>query len=248
MQAASVNIVYTLVKDVCSAHNRGMFSPSEFNSYAHQAQLEVFSEILGQYDVELRKRQRNISNSGGAFDSTENIQDLLRPLLRYNVALTGSGNTMNLPSDYAYVIPSGIQVGGVTAAIVSPDRASYAINSFLAPPSESSPICVIKGSEVVFYPATLTSGDDLSISYYKYPQGTSPITGAASTSNPTWAYNTVSNVAIYNATTSVNFELPKVLEHRLAMKILMYVGVEIREPEITQFVMAKEAKEQSDKN
>lgn len=239
MILASVNSVYSLVKDIANANQRGFITPSQFNEFAINAQQQVFQEILSSYDAELIKRKRGVSHSKGAFNSLEQIQDMLRPLLKYNVSLMNvSANVFSLPSDYSYHIST--QVEGVTASVTPPEKANVSINSFLAAPKITSPICVLQGSQVTLYPATIDSGDDVTMTYYKYPQGSVPATGLASTSNPSWSFTTVSNVAIYNPTNSIDFELPKALEYRLAEKILIMSGINMRDTEMVGYAQFQE--------
>lgn len=247
MKAASINAVYSVVKDVANANNRGFVTPSQFNQFAVVAQQEVFQEQLAAFDNELAKRKRGVAHSRGAFNSLEQIEDTLRNLLRYEAALShSSANKYSLPSNYAYVL--NVQANDIDCPVIPSYVAQNVNRGFLSAPKETSPVCVIDGTEVIAYPNTFASGDDFSITYYKYPQGTVPATGAASTSNPTWAYTTVSNVAIYNPVNSIDFELPKSLEYRLAIKILSYIGINMREADIVQFTQLKEQQEAANDN
>jgi len=241
MKGASINRVYLTVQAVCNSNNRGYPTVSQFNQFAVDAQQEEFQEQLASFDQELRKQRLFTSHSKGAYDSIQQIRDTLSPLLRVSTSLTGSSNVMDLPDNLAYSLD--FEVSGRTATIVPPDKARSRINSFLGAPTDARPIVIVDGTTATFYPSTLTTADELAITYYKYPQGTNPISGAASTSNPTWAYNTVNNVAVYSAANSVDFELPKSLEYRLAQRILSYVGINMREPEIEQFAQLKEQEE-----
>lgn len=239
MKSASVNLVYSLVKDIANANNRGYGSPSQFNQFAINAQQQVFQELLASYEDQLVRRKRGASHSKGAYNSIEQIQDMLRPLLRYDVALSLiSGSSFSFPSDYAYHLSS--QANGITAPPKAPEKANAGINSFLAAPKAEAPICVLQSDRVTFYPTSIT---DATMTYYKYPQGTNATTGAASTSNPTWAYNTVNSVAIYNAVNSIDFELPKSLEYRLADKILMMLGINMRDEEVVGYAQFQEQME-----
>lgn len=247
MKSASINSVYSVVKDVANANNRGFVTPSQFNEFAVVAQQEVFQEQLAAYDLELRKRKRGVAHSKGSFNSIEQIQDTLRNFVRYEQSLSHStANRYSLPSNYAYVL--NVQANGIDCPVIPADVAQNVNRGFLSAPKETSPVCVITDSEVIAYPSTFASGDDFSITYYKYPQGTVPSTGAASTSNPTWAYTTVSDVAIYNPVNSIDFELPKSLEYRLSTKILGYMGINMRDAEVVQFSQLKEQQEQLNDN
>jgi hypothetical protein len=94
---------------------------------------------------------------------------------------------------------------------------------------------VLQPENILALPSTV---QNVTLSYYKIPQGTTNA-GVKSTQPPTWAYTVVNSVEIYNATNSINFELPINLETRLVMGILECFGINMREAQITQYAMQK---------
>lgn len=241
MKAASINSVYSLVKNVANSQNRGYATPAEFNSFAVNSQQELFQEMLASYDDILRKQRGFISHSEGAYDGIEHLEDDLRNLLRVDVPLTGTDNVMTLPEDHAYLL--SLSANDRKVDNVPPEKSRLFRSSFLAAPTEDRAVAVVERNQITFYPDTLDSSDNLTITYYKYPQGTDAVTGLPSTSNPSWGFTTVSDVAIYNPSASIDFELPKSLEYRLAQKVLSYLGINMREAEIVQFAQLKEQEE-----
>ena len=53
----------------------------------------------------------------------------------------------------------------------------------------------------------------------------------------------MNSVAIYNAVNSIDFELPKSLEYRLADKILMMLGINMRDQEVVGYAQFQEQME-----
>lgn len=239
MQYASVNTVYQLVKRLANKDERGFFRPADFDVYAKQAQDDIFQEVLKEYTMAMANRQRYLQYAKGNYNSIEAIRDDLRNLYRDSVSLTQiSANTFSFPSDYAYFVNAA--VSGRECVVIDPaDRQRYA-NSFQAAPSTSFPLAILKYDSVEILPSSVTSG--VTLSYYKTPQG-STTAGLPSVQSPTWGYTTVSNVSIYNASTSINFELPPSLEYRLAQKVLFYLGIEIREADLVAIAQQQGDKE-----
>jgi hypothetical protein len=238
MAYASVNSVYEIVKRVANKDNRGFIRPADFNAYARQAQLDVFHEILGEYKFAQVSRRRQLQFRDGNYNSIENIKDDLRPLVVYAKTLKyGYANSaFVLPDDYAYYIT--LEFDGSGIEVVAPEDINSYRNSFDGAPTESSAIASFINNGVLVFPDTIDY--DVKLTYYKNPQG-STTTGSASVLAPSWAYNTIGGQPVYNSGSTINFELPKHLESRLAQRILSYIGIELREPELFQASEKQEA-------
>ena len=81
---------------------------------------------------------------------------------------------------------------------------------------------------VKIFPSTITS--NISCTYVR-----KPITAV-------WGYTNVTGNALYNPGTSQNYELHDSEETNLVLKILLYAGVSIKDPNIAQLADAKETK------
>jgi hypothetical protein len=240
MLYASINAVYTLVKDVANVNQRGFISPSNLNAFAAQAQIDVFHSILHEYKLAISDRQRYLTNYKGAYNSIQSIEDDLRPLLRVEESLSYvSGSSFSLPSAYAYIL--GLSYLGTEVTVVRPENIQFSRNSYLSAPTTRNPTAYFTRTTAVLSPSSITSG--VKIAYYKMPQGTTPSTGEPTTLSPSFGYNEINGAAVYNPSTSVNFELPKQLENKLATRILSYAGISLRESEVAQFAEMQQQKE-----
>lgn len=241
---ASVNTVYQLVMRRAAKEENGFISPADFNVLARNAQQKEFQRILSEYRKFLANKQRYLTYWKGNYDSLESIMDDLLPLRRNSVALSSSGgnNVFQYPSDYAYFLD--LDYNGANVTLVNQDDKAFYTNSFDSAPSTAHPVAIRDYNSITILPNSITT--NVNLSYIKIPQGTTTA-GAASTSQPTWAYTTVSSKSIYDATNSIDFELPKQLEYRLATQILQDVGIEIREAELFQMAQAEDVKEKQDK-
>jgi hypothetical protein len=241
MLYASINSVYTLVKAVANVNQRGFISPSNINAFSAQAQLEVFHETLHEYKMAMADRQRYLSSYKSAYNSIQSIEDDLKPLLRVSVTLSSilSSNEFATPNDFAYFL--SLTARDVEASIVSPESISFSRRSFLSLPSEFNPTAYFTVDKVVVYPESIIS--NVKLSYYKTPKGVDVSTGLASESMPTYGYNVINGSEIYNPSSSIDFELPKHLENKIASKILSYVGISLSMNDIVQFAELQQQKE-----
>lgn len=240
---ASVNSVYQLVMRRAAKEENGFISPTDFNTMARSAQQKEFQRILSEYRKFLANKQRYLTYWKGNYDSLESILDDILPLRRNSVALASSGgnNVFQYPNDYAYYID--IEYDGKNVTVVDAADKAFYVNSFDSSPSTTHPVVIRDYNSLTFLPSTITA--DVALSYFKIPQGVDS-TGAPVTNQPTWAYTTVGSKSVYDATNSIDFELPKHLEYRLATQILQDVGIELRDGELYQMAQGEDVKERQD--
>ena len=138
-----------------------------------------------------------------------------------------------LAAGNAYSIFSSATV--VPAEKVINSRLTMLLNSNLTNPTNEFPIYALQGEELTFYPATISNKGQVQATYFRYPKV------------PKWTYITLANgEPVFDQSQSdyQDFELPPEDEYKLVTKILEYVGISIRETEVTQFGMAQQQHEQ----
>jgi hypothetical protein len=240
-----INSVRNTVLSVLNKNNYGYISPSDFNLYAKQAQMELFEEYFSQYN--------KVINMENARQSGVDYADISKPIaetIEYfseTKTLTQVGVDLN-----QYYLPSPITTGDtyfmvnkvlcyklVDAVLVflgqadkvSLSRITMLNASLLTTPSETFPAWVQEGEIIKLYPPTINSEDSLVAQYFRHPK------------DPKWTYQTLINgepVFDQSQNDYQDFELPLEDEYKLAMKILQYCGVSIRETDVVQFSMAQE--------
>tara|TARA_R100001460_G_scaffold18135_6_gene38537 strand:- start:847 stop:1821 length:975 start_codon:yes stop_codon:yes gene_type:complete len=116
------------------------------------------------------------------------------------------------------------QVGALpTEELQRVDRGElyHLLSSNLTKPTTTNPIYTYENNQITVYPASITNG--LSVSYIRKPIP------------PVWNYSSGSNNSyVFNASTSFNFELHPAEQTELILKILLYAGVVVKNPEIIQ--------------
>ena len=146
-------------------------------------------------------------------------------LLLYSNIFLASGN--------AYTIVSSATV--VQAEKVINNKLTLLVNSNLTKPTVEFPVYALQGSELTFYPVTISNKGQVEATYFRYPKV------------PKWTYITLANgEPVFDQSQSdyQDFELPPEDEYKLVTKILEYAGMSIRESEVVQFGMAEQQHEQ----
>ncbi len=99
-----INSVRQTVMSVLNKNNYGYISPSDFNLYAKQAQLDLFEDYFYQYNYQINKENARKSGTGYA-DITKGLEEVIdtfsetKPLLQYDkIQLGPFANQYFLPS------------------------------------------------------------------------------------------------------------------------------------------------------
>jgi len=121
------------------------------------------------------------------------------------------------------------QVGALdTEELQRVDRGElyHLLSSNLTSPSTTYPIYTYENNQLTVYPDSVTSG--VSVSYIRKPLP------------PVWNFTVGgSSQYLYSAGTSYDFELHPADQTELILKILLYAGVVIKDPEIIQVAAAQ---------
>jgi hypothetical protein len=115
---------------------------------------------------------------------------------------------------------------------VSQNKLFYLTSSTLTAPSTLFPAYVLSANTITVYPTTIQAAGAVKTQYIRYPKV------------PKWTYVEVNiGEPVFNSSASdyQDFELPLSDEPGLVGKICQYVGIEIREPAVSQFGQNEEA-------
>ena len=243
-----IDSVRSTVLAVLNKNNYGYLSPSDFNLYAKQAQLELFENLFYQYNTQMNLENARRSGTDYANISKGIIETI--DLFEVDVALTAVGATspgiFYLPSaattayDYYYINRIDCYISNTfkaEAEKISEGKINLILSSNLTSPSEDFPVYQTLGGanpdRLRVMPNTVYSaGGDVTCNYIRYPK------------DPIWTYSSVlaGQAPIFNpsATDYQDFELPKDYFNDLVIKILQYAGVEIREEMVYKFAKTEE--------
>ena len=246
----TIDEVYRLVQTFANKEQRGFITPSDFNLLAKQAELELVNKRL---DVLQEKSQpkKSVGYMEESLTPQMAEQDLA-PFLTskkfstsrsvvtagYSEAEITVGNEALLIKEI-FILPDenfGIN-SHIPLEIVKPENINKVLRSSLVKPSIDFPIGLMSGSN---------SGGDLKIKvfpddiknvmmyYYRMPS-----------IPPQWSYVTVAGKPVYNPSDSTQFRFTSRVHGEIVVKILEYLGVNLREGQLVKFAQSKEIKEDS---
>lgn len=243
-----INSVRNTVLSILNKNNYGYITPSDFNLYAKQAQMEVFEEYFANYNKAINMENSRMSGTGYA-DLRKPLEEAMETFIKTSVLsqATIASNKFYLPSlvttgfDYFMInkilcydasLPNRVYKG--EAGKVSHSRITLLVNSNLTAPTEKYPAYTQEGNILTVYPATINLPNEVDAVYFRYPK------------DPKWTYVSISNgEPIFDQSQSdyQDFEVPIEDEYKLVSKILQYAGMSIREAMAIQFGAAEEQKQ-----
>ena len=242
--SVSVDTVYQRVLSILNKEQRGYVTPQEFNLFANQAQLDLFEQYF--YDI----------NQFGRIPGNDTEYSDMLTLLneKINVFETSATaaydvNHFNLPADL-YRLGTIIYENSTTKLVLDPvsgpntpvttieqieverinaNEFLYINSSPFTKPKNVRPIYVANQDGFKAYgDSELTSG--IKCNYIRKP------------ATVNWGYQMVFGEALYNASTSTNFELHASEETELVIKILELAGISTRELQLYQVAAGEEIK------
>ena len=251
--AVSIDRVYQKVLAFANKEQRGYITPQEFNLFADQAQMEIFEQYF--YDINQWNRQHG--NSTVHSDMLDVLEDKIalfefwavqaNTYLRNefgDIDLSQFGNLYRLTE----VLVNYGNGYAICEEVTLKEFRKYG-SSPLAKQSEKRPVFMHYNyayDRIKVYPhppnndnitnSLITNGDDIRTSYIKKP------------TTPNWNYVVVNDKALYNATTSTDFQLHISEESELVYRILAFAGIAINKPTLAQAAASLEqAKVQQEK-
>jgi len=234
--AVSVDTVYQRVLAILNKEQRGYVTPQEFNLFANQAQLDIFEQYF--YDINQYGR---VPGNDTEFSDMLNILNEKINLFEVSGAMTYTAATgyWTTPGDlyrlgsvvYANIVttkslyPNPNTVVNTTH-LVEAERTNY--NEYLSiaqsnylKPTNSRPVFIANQSGYKIYGAD-EKITGVTCNYIKTP------------SEVAWGYQIVYGEALYDATTSVNFQLHDSEETELVVKILEFAGLVVKDIQMYQ--------------
>lgn len=247
---ASVQRVYDAVKDIANKDQRGFVTPAIFNQFAGVAQMNVFNRLFGEITMSNRLRRSNIDGPR-IFSRSKTVQEDLSVFSKKTTLTLSASKEATKPTDLARVVSIntigkkilGVEEQAQVQLVYNEDHIDRIINSDLSAPSDSAPVALIS-EKIEIFPNTNTSIGSIVLRYYKLPEGLVPTTQAKTTSSPKFGYTTaVAGVEVYDATNSVDFELPEHYFAELVEEILVLVGVNLRDKDVYAYASNEVTKE-----
>ncbi len=249
-------------------------TPNEFNNIAQQAQYEIYSSYFADLDQFNRKNQQNAQNDTEWFNSFENALTKLDSLIYYDAefSLTTSGfqapyffltndTITNMDSRRVKQVGNVVAkynnsdaIGGSEGIIfnsvcekITKKEFNQIARSRLTMPSKKYPVYYLYNLPDV---QAGISDRDIKLKVFPLPPSNKSSNVSAdlllTPKDPAWRYDIDPTVGayLYNPNTSVDFDLNIIEQSNLILKILLYAGVVIRDPQIIQAASAEIQKEE----
>ena len=227
--AVNIDNVYQKVLALANKEQRGYITPQEFNLFADKAQNEIFDNYFHGFKMAQRKPTDQMLYA----DEVEMLEEKLHPFhVDTTVAVTAA--TLALPSIHKII--SITRANGTQLSQLNKTQITFTEGNPLTKAVLTRSVFVREDSDsLTIYPAASSAtwnldtnsdgqndAEGFEVSYYSAP------------STPNWGYVVAGEKALYNASTSVNFQLHVGEEENLVSRILMLAGVTIQKPEIQQ--------------
>ncbi|MDH3878216.1 MAG: hypothetical protein OET18_10260 [Desulfobacterales bacterium] len=237
--AINVDNVYKTVLLVLNQEQRGYITPDEFNKTATQVQLDIFEKYFEDLNQQLRvtqadfdysNRQTNIDDKISIFkcigDCTFSSGKFSLPTTDQLTNTTIVYNDAPASSEFAFY-----RLGTVTYDDIEIQRLQrtefYNIDkSDLTLPSVNFPVYLFESGKLNIKPPSIET--NVEATFLRKPK------------NVNWGYS-VGNLGqyIYDASSSVNFELHSSEQVNVITNILLYSGIIIQDPTIIQVAAQK---------
>ena len=234
---ASVNTVYTALKNLANKDQRGFITPAVFNSFAGVAQLNVYNNLFDKLALGNAARTRQLAGERETAPLKQIREDLARFAKESTISQTSSTDqTFAKPADLGRIISAktfGTFVLSQTTSIpidliYDEAKIEYILRSTLSVPTETRPVALV--SDVIeVYP---TSIKKIKLRYYKLPESVSTLSQARFPGLPKFGYFVQGNVEMYDPSNSYDFELPDQYVPELVIEIAKMVGVNLRDSEV----------------
>lgn len=216
-----INDVRNTVLFMLNKENRGYISPSEFDSFADLAQMNIFEDDFHAYSKAIVKENSRLYNS-----DYSNIPRHLRERLDVFTSTTDlvyneSTSDWSTNEDDFYRLLNLTYQGDDVEEVSKMELNRVLKNSLIAPTKEY-PIYIKIGDKFKIYPDI--SDNTVEALYVRRPK------------RPKWTYTDVAGNPLFNPSASdyQDFELHPSCEMELVVKILSYCGMSIREVDVVQ--------------
>jgi len=239
MTSASIVTVYNTLIDLVNKDQRGMVTPSIFNSFAQLAQLRVFNKMFESLVKAKMMRLRNIDPSDDKSMMKQVKEDLSHFIKTSDISKANS--VFAKPDDLARLVSASTK--GVFAfntsteipieLIYDKDRLRRLLRSPVVAPKENYPVGMVE-EDITVYPDSVNK---ITLTYYKIPQGRTQA-DAKTTSVP--AISFIAGTGVADQSSSVNFELPEHYTDELVFEIASMIGLNLRDGDVVSYSQVKE--------
>jgi len=237
--AINVDTVYKTVLLILNKEQRGYVTPDEFNKIATQVQLEIFEKYFEDLNQQMRIPE-NDSEYGNRVKNVDEKISIFKTIQSLAPSWVVGTNEFNIVQTPATILPTVHRIGTVIykdeQELEKVDRNDWLrLNmSKLTRPTADYPMYLYEDDKIIIQPADLikvnplnplTILDQFHLAYVRKP------------ADVIWGYTVLTNGAYsYDSTIGVSqdFEIDDTDQTEVILRILIYMGIVIRDPQIVQ--------------
>lgn len=211
---------------ILNKDNNGYVTPEEFNSFAKQAQLEIFNQYFVDFKNSKLEDFKGMESSGYS-DITKQMDQTIDYFSK-NVPLVYDSPSQTFAMPDGWFLLNALYYNQKEIEHVDQRNVYKLLQSNLTAPNELYPAYVMQGDSMTIYPLTITSG--VETYYVRYPY------------DPKWTYTLVNGSPLFNQSAGdyQDFELTESDFPKLVIKICEYAGTSIREQEVVSAAKQQE--------
>ena len=226
----SINELKTYIDFISNKEQSGNnYTPEQFNMLVKRAVEDIQRWLIGleaQY-------QPGAPVPAVAYDVTQKVKDDLRWLKENPVLTVDANGRMTIPEDYVYVTSiiyeevkntdCGPTATQRSVERIDDDKWANRLSSSIKKPTKKYPVCIFYDKDYVLF-----EPKDLGKVKFTYIRQITP---------PFWNYqiDPTTEVPLYNPVGTIDIELPEILLNDLARLVLGYMGINLREQELSQY-------------
>jgi hypothetical protein len=211
---------------IINKDNNGYVTPEEFNSFAKQAQLEIFNQYFVDFKNSKLEDFKGMESSGYS-DITKQMDQTIDYFSKnVNLVYNSTSQTFAMPS--GWFLLNALYYNQKEIEHVDQRNVYKLLQSNLTAPNALYPAYVMQGDSLTVYPLSITSG--VETYYVRFPY------------DPKWTYTVVNGSPLFNQSANdyQDFELTTSDFPKLVVKICEYAGTSIREQEVVSAAKQQE--------
>jgi len=211
---------------ILNKDNNGYVTPEEFNSFAKQAQLEIFNQYFVDFKNSKLEDFKGMESSGYS-DITKQMDQTIDYFSKnVNLVYNSTSQTFAMPT--GWFLLNALYYNQKEIEHVDQRNVYKLLQSNLTAPNALYPAYVMQGDSLTVYPLSITSG--VETYYVRFPY------------DPKWTYTVVNGSPLFNQSANdyQDFELTTSDFPKLVVKICEYAGTSIREQEVVSAAKQQE--------
>ena len=249
--AINVNAVYKTVLLILNKEQRGYMTPEEFNSIGTQVQLEIFEKYfedlnqqirIPQTDTDYADRVVNLDEKIAIFKTSGDAQYVPNAISPYWDL--PSTNLFNVPTQF-YRLGTVLYNNEIELQRVDRKEFYHIDRSLLTKPTTAYPVYLYESNYLYIKPTSIIAPGAIQVDYIRRP--INPVWGFDVGTLGQYIYNNNIFNSVISPTGSQDFEIRVSEQTELILKVLLYAGIVIRDPNIIQAAAAQVQAEEINK-